>query len=316
MTTTARRITVFGGSGFIGRHLVRRLAARGDVVRVAVRDPVAAAFLKPMGDVGQIVPMRVDIRDVDAVAEAVAGADAAVNLVGILAEGGHQRFESIQAQGAERIAAAARAAGVGQFVHVSAIGADSASPSAYARSKAAGEAGVRRSYPDAPILRPSVVFGPEDGFFNRFARLALLAPALPLIGAGTTKLQPVYVGDVAAAIVAALVDPGAAGKTFELGGPRIVSMREAIEFVLAETRRRRLLVNLPFGAARMLATVLERLPAPQLTRDQVELLRRDNVVAAGAPDLRSLGIEPTPIEAVVPLYLEAYRRGGRFAPTG
>ena len=316
MTTTARRLTVFGGSGFIGRHLVRRLAARGDVVRVAVRDPVAAAFLKPMGDVGQIVPMRVDIRDAGAVAEAVTGADAVVNLVGILAEGGHQRFEAIQAQGAERIAAAARAAGAGRFVHVSAIGADPGSPSAYARSKAAGEAGVRRHYPDAPILRPSVVFGPEDDFFNRFARLALFAPALPLIGGGATKLQPVYVGDVAAAIVAALGDPAASGKTFELGGPRVLTMREAMEFVLIETRRRRALVNLPFGVARILATVLERLPAPQLTRDQVELLRRDNVVSEGAPGLRSLGIEPTPIEAVVPLYPEAYRRGGRFAPRG
>jgi uncharacterized protein YbjT (DUF2867 family) len=316
MTTTARRVTVFGGSGFIGRHLVRRLAARGDVVRVAVRDPVAAAFLRPMGDVGQIVPMRVDIRDAAAVAESVAGADAAVNLVGILAESGSQRFAAIQAEGAERLAAAAKAAGATRFVHVSAIGADAASPSAYARTKAAGEDGVRRHFPDAPILRPSVVFGPEDGFFNRFARLAVFAPALPLIGGGATRLQPVFVGDVAAAIVAALDSAAASGRTFELGGPRVLTMREAMEFVLAQTRRRRALVNLPFAAARALAAVLERLPAPQLTRDQVELLRRDNVVSAGAADLRSLGIEPTPIEAVVPAYLETYRRGGRFAPGG
>ena len=313
MRATARRVTVFGGSGFIGRHLVRRLAARGDVVRVAVRDPVAAAFLKPMGNVGQIVPMRVDIRDAAAVEEAVRGADAVVNLVGILAESGRQRFDAIQAEGAERIAAAAKAAGVARFVHVSAIGADAASPSAYARSKAAGEAGVRRHYPDAPILRPSVVFGPEDDFFNRFARLAQFAPALPLVGGGVTRFQPVYVGDVAAAIEAALDSTDASGKVFELGGPRVLDMREVLVTVLAQTRRRRALVALPFPVANALAAILEKLPAPQLTRDQVKLLRVDNVVAPGAADLRSLGIEPTPIEAIVPRYLETYRRGGRYA---
>lgn len=313
MRATARRVTVFGGSGFIGRHLVRRLAARGDVVRVAVRDPVAAAFLKPMGNVGQIVPMRVDIRDQAAVEEAVRGADAVVNLVGILAESGRQRFDAVQGEGATRIAAAARAAGVARFVHVSAIGADAGSPSAYARSKAAGEAGVRQHYPDAPILRPSVVFGPEDDFFNRFARLAQFAPALPLVGGGATRFQPVYVGDVAAAIEVALDRAEASGLTFELGGPRVVDMREVLDYVLAQTRRRRALVNLPFPVANALAAILEKLPAPQLTRDQVKLLRADNVVAAGAHDLRSLGIEPTPIEAVVPRYLETYRRGGRYA---
>lgn len=316
MRATARRVTVFGGSGFIGRHLVRRLAARGDVVRVAVRDPVAAAFLKPMGNVGQIVPMRVDIRDQAAVDEAVRGADAVVNLVGILAEGGRQRFDAIQGEGATRIAAAAKAAGVPRFVQVSAIGADAGSPSGYARSKAAGEAGVRRHYPDAPILRPSVVFGPEDDFFNRFARLAQFAPALPLVGGGTTRFQPVYVGDVAAAIEVALDSADASGRTFELGGPRVVDMREVLDYVLAQTRRRRALVNLPFPVANALAAILEKLPAPQLTRDQVKLLRVDNVVAAGAHDLHSLGIEPTPIEAVVPRYLETYRRGGRYASTG
>lgn len=316
MRATARRVTVFGGSGFIGRHLVRRLAARGDVVRVAVRDPVAAAFLKPMGNVGQIVPMRVDIRDQAAVDEAVRGADAVVNLVGILAEGGRQRFDAIQGEGATRIAAAAKAAGVPRFVQVSAIGADAGSPSGYARSKAAGEAGVRRHYPDAPILRPSVVFGPEDDFFNRFARLAQFAPALPLVGGGTTRFQPVYVGDVAAAIEVALDSADASGRTFELGGPRVIDMREVLDYVLAQTRRRRALVNLPFPVANALAAILEKLPAPQLTRDQVKLLRVDNVVAAGAHDLHSLGIEPTPIEAVVPRYLETYRRGGRYASTG
>ncbi|MBM3627878.1 MAG: complex I NDUFA9 subunit family protein [Alphaproteobacteria bacterium] len=313
MRNAARRVTVFGGSGFVGRHVVRRLAARGDVVRVAVRDPVAAAFLKPMGNVGQVVPMRVDIADAGAVAEALRGADAAINLVGILRETGRQRFDAVQGEGAERLAAAARDAGVARFVQVSAIGADAASDSAYGRSKAAGEAGVRRHYPDAPILRPSVVFGPEDDFFNRFAQLAQLAPAVPLVGGGHTRFQPVYVGDVADAVLRALDSPAASGRIYELGGPRTMTFREVIEFVLAQTGRRPALVNLPFGVASMLAAIMEKLPAPQLTRDQVRLLRRDNVAAQGAPGLRELGIEPTPVEAVVPAYLEIYRRGGRYA---
>lgn len=313
MRNAARRVTVFGGSGFVGRHVVRRLAARGDVVRVAVRDPVAAAFLKPMGNVGQVVPMRVEIADAGAVAEALRGADAAINLVGILRETGRQRFDAVQGEGAERLAAAARDAGVARFVQVSAIGADAASDSAYGRSKAAGEAGVRRHYPDAPILRPSVVFGPEDDFFNRFAQLAQLAPAVPLVGGGHTRFQPVYVGDVADAVLRVLDSPAASGRIYELGGPRTMTFREVIEFVLAQTGRRPALVNLPFGVASMLAAIMEKLPAPQLTRDQVRLLRRDNVAAQGAPGLRELGIEPTPVEAVVPAYLEIYRRGGRYA---
>lgn len=313
MRNAARRVTVFGGSGFVGRHVVRRLAARGDVVRVAVRDPVAAAFLKPMGNVGQVVPMRVEIADAGAVAEALRGADTAINLVGILRETGRQRFDAVQGEGAERLAAAARDAGVARFVQVSAIGADAASDSAYARSKAAGEAGVRRHYPDAPILRPSVVFGPEDDFFNRFAQLAQLAPAVPLVGGGHTRFQPVYVGDVADAVLRALDSPAASGRIYELGGPRTMTFREVIEFVLVQTGRRPALVNLPFGVASMLAAIMEKLPAPQLTRDQVRLLRRDNVAAQGAPGLRELGIEPTPVEAVVPAYLEIYRRGGRYA---
>jgi len=312
MTTASRRTTVFGGSGFIGRYVVKRLAARGDVVRVAVRDPVAAAFMKPMGAVGQIVPMRVNITDTAAVGEAVRGCDVVINLVGILYESGRQRFESIQGQAPELIAAAAKAAGATEFVHVSAIGADAASSSIYARTKAAGEAGVRRHFPGAPILRPSIVFGPEDGFFNRFAALAQLAPALPLIGGGTTKFQPVYVGDVAEAIVRVIGNPAAQGKVFELGGPRIASFRELMEFMLRTTGRRRALVNLPFGLATAMAAVLEKLPMPLLTRDQVALLRHDNVVSPGAADLRSLAIEPTAMEAVVPQYLEIFRRGGRY----
>ena len=313
MTNTSRRTTVFGGSGFIGRYVVKRLAARGDVVRVAVRDPVAAAFLKPMGAVGQVVPMRVNISDDAAVAESLRGCDAVVNLVGILYESGTQRFEAIQAQAPERIAAAAKAAGVAEFVQISAIGADAGSPSLYARTKAAGEAGVRRHFPSAPILRPSIVFGPEDGFFNRFAAMAQLAPALPLIGGGTTKFQPVFVGDVAEAVLRVLGNPAAIGKTFELGGPRVASFRELMEFMFRTTGRSRPLVGIPFGLATLMAAVAEKLPMPLLTRDQVALLRHDNVVAEGAPDLRSLGIDPTAMEAVVPQYLEIFRRGGRYA---
>jgi uncharacterized protein YbjT (DUF2867 family) len=313
MKATARRVTVFGGSGFIGRYVVKRLAARGDVVRVAVRDPVAAAFLKPMGSVGQVVPMRVDIADAAAVAEAVGGADVVINLVGILYETGRQRFDAIQGEGAERLAAAAKAAGAARFIHVSAIGADAGADAAYARSKAAGEAGVRRHYPDAVILRPSVVFGPEDGFFNRFAMMAQFAPFLPLIGGGHTKFQPVYVGDVAEAIVRASVSDAAAGKTFELGGPRVATFKELMQFLLREIRRDRRLVEIGFGLAGFMARFAEILPVPPLTRDQVRLLRRDNVVSPGAPDLRTLGIEPTPMEVVVPQYLEIFRRGGRYA---
>jgi uncharacterized protein YbjT (DUF2867 family) len=313
MKTSARRVTVFGGSGFIGRYVVKRLAARGDVVRVAVRDPVAAAFLKTMGNVGQVVPMRVDIRDAAAVAEAVRGADVVINLVGILYESGRQRFDAVQGEGAERLAAAARAAGVARFVHVSAIGADAAAESGYARSKAAGEQGVRRHYPDAVILRPSVVFGPEDDFFNRFAAMAQFAPFLPLIGGGTTKFQPVYVGDVAEAIVRVSELESAGGKTYELGGPRVASFKELMEFLLAQIGRDRRLLTLGYGLAGTLARFTEVLPVPPLTRDQVKLLRRDNVVGQGVPDLRSLGIEPTPMEIVVPQYLEIFRRGGRYA---
>lgn len=313
MSAASRRVTVFGGSGFIGRYVVKRLAARGDVVRVAVRDPAAAAFLKPMGAVGQVVPMRVNITDGAAVAEAVGGADVVINLVGILYETARQGFDAVQARAPEILASAARAAGVETFVHVSAIGADPASASLYARTKAAGEAAVRRHYPSARILRPSIVFGPEDDFFNRFARMAQLLPVLPLIGGGHTKFQPVYVGDVADAVVRAVDDPAAAGMTYELGGPRVATFRELLETMFRETGRSRPLVTLPFWAARIQALFLEKLPVPMLTRDQVALLERDNVAASSAPGLAALGITPTPMEAILPSYLEIYRRGGRYA---
>jgi len=309
---TGRRIAVFGGSGFIGRYVVKRLAGQGWVVRVAVRDPVAASFLKPMGNVGQIVIMKADLSDEAAVAAALDGAEAAINLVGILYERGRQRFASVHDEGAGRLARLAAACGVKRLIHVSAIGADADSAAIYARTKAAGETAVRAAFPHATIVRPSVVFGPEDGFFNRFAAMAMLSPALPLIGGGRTRFQPVYVGDVAEAIVRALDDPAAQGQFFELGGPKVYTFRQLMELLLAQIRRHRCLVNLPFALADIQAAVLEKLPVPPLTRDQVRLLRRDNVVTPGAKGLGDLGIVPTAVEAIIPSYLEMYRRGGRF----
>jgi NADH dehydrogenase len=299
-------VTVFGGAGFIGRHLVRRLAARGATVRVATRSPNTAGHLLPMGEVGQIVLARFG-EDEATIRSLVEGASAVVNLVGILFERRAGDFDRVHGALPGRIATAARAAGVRKFVHVSAIGADPASPSLYARSKAAGERAVREAFPEAVILRPSIVFGPGDGFFNRFAAMARLAPALPLVGGGGTRFQPVYVGDVADAIVAALERPDAAGRTFELGGPKVYSFAELLRYVLEITGRRRLLVPLPWGLARLQARILELLPTPPLTRDQVSLLERDNVVSPGAPGLAELGITPTPLETVVPTYLQAYR---------
>jgi NADH dehydrogenase len=283
-------------------------------VRVAVRDPVAAAFLKPMGNVGQVVIMKADLSEEASVAAAIDGVEAAINLVGILYERGRQQFASVHDEGAARLARLAAASGVGRLIHVSAIGADADSPAIYARTKAAGEKAVRAAFPEATIVRPSVVFGPEDGFFNRFAAMAMFSPALPLIGGGQTRFQPVYVGDVAEAIVRTLDDPAAIGQTFELGGPKIYSFRQLMELLLAQIRRHRCLINLPFAVADIQAALLERLPVPPLTRDQVRLLRRDNVVSPGAKGLGDLGIVPTAVETVIPSYLEIYRRGGRFRP--
>jgi len=310
---TGRRITVFGGSGFIGRHLVRRLARQGWIVRAAVRDPVRAAFLKPMGNVGQIVPLRVDLAEPRAIAAAIDGADAVVNLVGILHEGGTQRFAALHAAAPGHIAEAVKAQGIGSFVQVSAIGADGGSDALYARSKAEGEARARSAFPEVTVVRPSIVFGPEDSFFNRFATMAQYLPALPLIGGGRTRFQPVYVGDVAEAILRVLTMPEARGRTYELGGPAVYSFRALMVLTLETIGRRRPLIDLPWGAAMFQASILEHLPVPPLTRDQVRMLRRDNVVAPGAAGLAELGIEPTAVEAVIPTYLERFRRGGRFA---
>lgn len=305
-----RSVTVFGGSGFVGRYVVKRLAQAGWRVRVAVRRPEKAMFLKPMGVVGQVVPVQANLRADASVAAAVAGADAVVNLVGILSESGQQRFTTVQARGAEVVAAAAAAAGAKTLVHVSAIGADATSESAYARAKAAGEAGVRKHFPTATILRPSVIFGAEDGFLNLFACLARVSPVLPLIAGGQTRFQPVYVGDVAAAVGASLEGGDAAGKTYELGGPSVMSFEEILRYILKETGRFGLLVPVPEKVAMIEAFFLELLPSPLLTRDQVVLLRKDNIVSEGAVGLRDLGIDATPLETVAASYLARYRRGG------
>ncbi|HEY4134468.1 MAG TPA: complex I NDUFA9 subunit family protein [Alphaproteobacteria bacterium] len=307
-----KRVTVFGGSGFVGRHLVQRLARAGVRVAVAVRSPRHADFLRPRGDVGQIVPVAADILDDAAVAAAVAGSDGVVNLVGVLYQRGRYSFDEVHAEGAERVAKAAAAAGVPRLVHVSAIGADAQSRSAYARSKAAGEAAVRAAFAQATILRPSIVFGPEDDFFNRFAAMARLSPVLPLFGGGATRFQPVYVGDVADAIVNSLTLPQAAGRTFELGGPTVYSFEELMRLVLSETGREASLLKLPFCAADMIGTFAPLVPlgAPLLTRDQARLLRMDNVVGAGAAGFADLGLTPTAAEAILPTYLQRFRKGG------
>lgn len=306
-----RVVTVFGGSGFIGRHLIRRLAKTGARVRVAVRDVEAAQFLRPMGDVGQIVPVPATIADEDSVRRAVASADAVVNLVGILYETGRQRFETVHVAGAERIARIAKAEGVSHLVHLSANGADPESESDYARTKGLGEKAVRDAFPEAVILRPSVVFGPEDDFFNRFAAMARFSPALPLVGGGATRFQPVYVGDVADAIMAGLEREEAQGKVFELGGPETYSFRDLMEYMLKVLGRHRGLIPVPFAMAKVIGAFAGMMPKPMITRDQVRLLRHDNVVSGDSPGLSDLGIKPTPLEAVVPTYLRAFSRWTR-----
>ncbi|MDY0872276.1 complex I NDUFA9 subunit family protein [Dongia rigui] len=305
-------VTVFGGSGFIGRYVVQRLARAGWQVRVAVRRPNEALFLKTSGDVGQVTPIAANIRDDRSVAAAVAGADAVVNLVGILYQSGRQSFDSVQAKGPARVAAAAKAAGATRFIQISAIGADSKSDALYARSKAAGEQAVNLAFPGATILRPSIVFGAEDDFFNRFARMAMMSPALPLIGGGHTRFQPVFVGDVATAVETALQDAGTAGKTYELAGPRVYTFRALMELLLKEIGRCRLLLPLPFALASLNATFLQLLPIPPLTVDQVRLLKRDNVATANTPGLPDLGITPTTLESVLPSYLDQYRPLGFY----
>ena len=305
-------VTVFGGSGFVGRAIVRLLARQGWRIRVAVRRPSEARELQPLGDVGQIAVLGVKVQDEALVKMAVGGADAVISLAGILYESGAQSFQAVHVDGPGNIAKAAAAAGVKALVHLSAIGADSASESAYARSKAAGEAAVLAAFPKASILRPSIVFGPEDSFFNRFAVMTQLCPVVPLIGGGDTKFQPVYVGDVAQAALVCLEEPGCQGHVYELGGPDVHSFKELMAMMLAETRRKRCLVSVPYGLAELQARFLELLPVPPLTRDQVKLLKVDNVVSPDALGLADLGITPTALEAVLPTYLDCYRIGGRY----
>ncbi len=309
-------VTVFGGSGFVGRHVVRRLAQDGYRIRVAVRRPTDAYFLQPLGDVGQIVILKCDIRDEARVAALVAHADAVVNLVGILRPAGGQSFEAIHAEGAETIATAAAGAGVKRLVHVSAIGADAEAKSRYARSKADGEARVRAAFPAATILRPSIVFGPEDQFFNRFAALMRLARfAFPLFGGGRTLFQPVYVGDVALAVAGALRADTAVGKTYELGGPVAYAFKDLLALVAQTTERHPLFIPIPFWLLNLGALFTGWLPGAPITYDQAKLLRMDNVVKLGGDigTLADFAITPTAVEAVVPSYLWAYRPTGQYA---
>lgn len=309
--------TVFGGSGFIGGAVVKRLAqsALGTAeltIEIPTRHTVKAGKLRPLGSVGQIVPVPCRITDPAQVAGAVRQSDIVINLVGVLYEKGASTFERMHVEVPQMIAAAARDAGVKHLVHVSALGADPQGPSRYARSKGRGEAAVRAAFPDAVILRPSIVFGPDDGFFNLFGRMAQLSPVLPLIGGGQTRFQPVYVGDVAEAVLSALTQPEARGKTFALGGPRTYSFEELLRLILRETGQRCTFAHIPFGMAHLQGLFGEFLPKPPLTRDQVEQLKRDNVVEPGALTLEALGITPTALEAILPTYMEQYRPGGRF----
>ena len=312
-------ITVFGGSGFIGRYIVRNLVAASHRVRVAVRSPNRAPFLRPMGDVGQVVPVQVNIRDDVSVAAAVSGADAVVNAVGTYRQRGKQTYQAVHVEGAGRIATTAAAAGVSRLVHISGIGTDDESPSAYIRSKTAGEAAVREGFAGVTIVRCSVVFGPEDGVLNRLAALSRLSPVMPLFGnspmdAGSSRIQPVYVGDVAEAVRHILADDATAGQTFELGGPQVMTYRKLVETVLHEVGRRRILAPLPFGIAKAIAGILEVvLPVSPISRDELILLETDNVIGEGVPGFADLGIEPTALGAIAPSYLRRFRRGSGAA---
>ncbi len=315
--STPGLVTVFGGSGFVGTQAVRALAKRGWRVRVAVRKPALAQDLRVLGDPGQIQPVRCDITRPADVAAALKGSDAAVNLVGLLFEGGSASFARSHVEGSRNIAEACVAGGVGRLVQISAIGADATSEADYGRTKGEAEAAVRAVMPDTVILRPSIVFGAGDGFLNRFASMAAMSPALPLIGGGKTKFQPVYVGDVAEAIARAVVRTDAAGRTFELGGPEVWSFKDILQYIGRETGQPRLLAPIPVFAAAAMGRIAGLTAmigiAPVLTRDQVLMLKVDNVVSPGAEGLDALGIEPTGLEAIAPSYLWRYRRGGQFA---
>ena len=313
-------VTIFGGSGFVGRHAVRALARDGWRIRSASRRPDLAGHLQPMGSVGQIHAVQANLRYPESVVEAVAGADVVINAVGVLASTGKQTFDAVHDEGARAVARAARAAGAKRFIHVSAIGADAASKSRYGRSKAEGERAVLEEFPGAVILRPSIVFGPEDEFFNRFAAMARLSPFLPLIGGGATRFQPVYVGDVAAAIKAVVDGKAKPGAIYELGGPEVLTFRELLERTMSYADRQRVFLRLPFWAAKLQALATAPLPNSlrPVTLDQIRLLERDNVVSKSATDegrtLAGLGIaNPHSVAAVVPGYLERFKAKGQYA---
>lgn len=311
-------VTVFGGSGFVGSQIVRALTVRGYRVRVAVRRPVVAHHVARLGEVGQVELVQANLRDEDSVRRALAGASAAVNATGVLYSAGRQSFANLHVEGPARLARVAAEMGLGGLVHLSAIGSDAQSGSAYGRSKAEGEAAIRAVFPEAVILRPSIIFGPGDGFFNRFAAMALMSPALPLIGGGETRLQPVYVHDVAEAAARALETVSARGRIFELGGPEIATFKALMERLLVEIERSRALVPVPFPVAGLIGLggdviAWTGLLAPSLTRDQVAMLRVDNVVGAQAGTLADFGITPTAMDAVLPTYLYRYRKGGQYA---
>jgi uncharacterized protein YbjT (DUF2867 family) len=310
-------VAVFGGSGFLGRHVVRALAKRGYRVRVAVRRPELAGHLQPMGRVGQIHAVQANLRYPESVKAATRDADVVINLVGILFERGRQRFDAVMTAGAQTVAQAAKAVAA-PLIHVSAIGADENSNSHYARAKAQAERLVLSAQDRAIIVRPSIIFGPEDDFFNRFAALARMSPALPLVGGGRTRMQPVFAGDVAEAIAKAVDGDLRPGATYELGGPDVRTFKELMQFVLATTQRRRALIPVPFAMMKLQALVLQFLPKPPITPDQVELLKRDNIVSEDAKrdgrSLEGIGITPESIDAIVPTYLWRFRKTGQFNP--
>lgn len=302
-----KRVTIFGGSGFVGRTLVQKLAALGAVIRVGVRRPEKALFLKPLGDVGQITPLKVNVLHLKEVEAFCEGADVVINLIGILYEKKRWTFEAVHVEAAQNIAKAARKAGVKRLLHMSALGTDLKSPSKYAQTKAKGEQALLKSFPTATVFRPGVIFGPDDAFLNRFATMALLSPVLPSFGKGETKFQPVYVGDVVDAFLAALEDPKSLGNTYELTGPDTFTFDEIMTVVQEYTKRKKILLHLPYAVGKLMGRVLECLPTPPLTRDQVILLEKDNIKDKNSKGFKELGLVPTPLRAIVPLYLERFQ---------
>lgn len=319
MNATPKLVTIFGGSGFVGRHIVRALAKRGCRVRVAVRRPDLAFHLQPLGNVGQIKAVQANLRYRWSVDRACEGADTVINLVGILKEGGKQRFAAVQDFGARAVAEAARGAGA-KLVHMSAIGADPNSRSAYGRTKALGEQAALETVKDAIVIRPSIIFGPEDDFFNRFAEMSRLSPFLPLIGGGTTRFQPVFVGDVAEAYARAVDGAVAGGRIYELGGPQVATFRECLEIMLAEIDRERIFLPLPWSIAKALGKATGWLPGAPITYDQVVMLETDNVVSAEAQrarrTLEGIGVNPHSMATILPSYLWRFRPQGQFTRRG